>query len=128
MASLPSPDRQDITIMIPPPNPRPASSVYSDDTSIMTHLIQMVSEESTAQAYQLIATYTNETRMLEEELTLHREAWNGTIMLANKVLQAVATIKRILVILGNKEDGAEKGWLAFWGIYKECQGSHPPWI
>jgi hypothetical protein len=33
----------------PPPNPRPTSSVYSDDTSIMVCLIRRVSEEIRAQ-------------------------------------------------------------------------------
>lgn len=128
MASSSPPDRRGISNMIPPPDPRPTSSVYSDDTSPMTDLIHMILEESRAQESQLIATYTNEIRMLEEELALHREAWNGTIMLANKVIQAVAIIKSRLVILSNKAEDADKGWLAFWGIYKECQGSHPPWI
>jgi hypothetical protein len=130
-----TPDRQYTSNMIrppyPPPSPRPSSSVYSDDApdiNTMTYLHHMVSEELTEQEHQLIATYESENRMLEEELALHREAWNGTIMLANTVIRAVAIIKKSQVTFDKVVEDAEKDWLAFWGIYKECLGSHPPWI
>lgn len=94
----------------------------------MTYLHHMVSEELREQEHQLIATYESENRMLEEELALYREAWNGTIMLANTVIRAVTIIQRSQVTFDTNVEDAEKGWLAFWGIYKECVGSHPPWI
>jgi hypothetical protein len=113
---------------IPPPNPRPTSSVYSEDTSIMVCLIQNVSEEIRAQEYQTIASYIRENQALEEELAFHRRAWNGTIMLANEVIQASAIIKKSLITVDANVASAEKEWLAFWGIYKESIGSHPPWL
>lgn len=133
--AMATPDRQYTPNMIrppyPSPNPRPSSSVYSDDASdmnTMSCLIHMVSEESREQEHQLIASYESENRMLEEELALYREAWNGTIMLANTVIRAFAIIKRSQVTFDKVVEDAEKDWLAFWGIYKECVGSHPPWI
>ena len=111
-----------------PPNPRPTSSVYSDDMSIMTCLIRKVSEETRAQEYQTIDSYIRENQALEEELALHRRAWNGTIMLANEVIQAITIIKKSLITVDANVASAEKEWLAFWGIYKESIGSHPPWL
>jgi hypothetical protein len=113
---------------IPPPKPRPTSSVYSDDMSIMTYLIRKVEEETTAQEYQTIASYMRENQALEEELALHRRTWNGTIMLVHEVIQASAIIKKSLITVDANVASAEKEWLAFWGIYKESMGSHPPWL
>jgi hypothetical protein len=56
---------------IPPPNPRPTLSIYSDDMSIMTYLIRKVLEETRAQEHQTIASYIRENQALEEELALH---------------------------------------------------------
>ena len=72
---------------IPPPNPRPTSSVYSDDMSIMTGLVRKVSEETRAQEYNPIASFMRENQALEEEVACHQKTWNGTIMLANEVIQ-----------------------------------------
>jgi len=113
---------------IPPHNPRPASSVYSDDMSIMTSLIRKVSEETRLQEYQTIASYTRENEILEAELVLHRKVWNGTIMLANEVIQVITIIKKSLIRVDAEVARAEKDWLAFWGIYKESEGLHPPWL
>jgi hypothetical protein len=94
----------------------------------MTCLIHKVSEETRAQEYQTIASYMRENQALEEELALHQRAWNGTIMLANEVIQASTIIKKSLTTVDAKVASAEKEWLAFWGIYKESIGSHPPWL
>lgn len=102
----------------PSPNPRPTSSVYSDDVSIMTNLVRKVSEETRAQQYQTIACFMRENQTLEEELTLHRKTWNGTIMLANEVIKSSKTIKRSLITVDANVASAEKEWLAFWGIIK----------
>ncbi len=69
-----------------------------------------------------------ENQALEEELALHRRAWNGTIMLVNDVIQAITIIKKSLITVDANVASAEKDWLAFWGIYKESLGSHPPWL
>ena len=114
-----------------PPNPRPTSSVYSDDSPsmpTMSQLIHEVSEEAKDQEYETIASYRRENQALEEELALHRKTWNGTIMLANKVIETVTMIKKSVVTVDVKLEDAEREWLAFWGIYKESPGSHPPWI
>ena len=113
---------------IPPPNPRPTSSVYSDDMSIMAGLVRKVSEETRLQEYRMIESYMRENQALEDELALHRTAWNGTIMLANEVTQAIMTIENGLIIVDAGVASAEKDWLAFWGIYKESLGQHPPWL
>jgi hypothetical protein len=94
----------------------------------MTNLIRRVSEETRAQEYQTIASYMRENQALEEELTLHQRAWNGTIMLANEVTQAITIIKKSLITVDAKLASAEKDWLAFWGIYKESIGPHQPWL
>ena len=107
---------------------RPTSSVYSDDMSIMTYLIHKVSEETRAQEYETIASFMRENQALEEELARHQKAWNGTIMLANEVIQAITTFRKSLTTVDTKVAGVEKDWLAFWGIYKESLGSHPPWV
>src|SRR5436190_7038111 len=111
-----------------PPNPRPTSSVYSDDMSLMVCLIRSVSEEIRAQEYQTISSYMRENQALEEELALYRRAWNGTIILVNEVLQAIAIIKKSLITVDTNVASAEKDWLAFWGIYKESIGSYPLWL
>lgn len=113
------------------PNPRPTSSVYSDDMPsmpTMSQLIHEVSEEAKDQEYETIASYRRENQALEEELALHRKAWNGTIMLANKVIETVTMIKKSVVTVDINLEDAQREWLAFWGIYKESPGSHPPWI
>ena len=94
----------------------------------MTYLIRKVSEETTAQEYQTIASYIRENQALEEELALHQRTWNGTIMLAHEVIQGSAIIKKSLITVDANVASAEKEWLAFWGIYKESIGSHPPWL
>ena len=71
---------------IPSLNPRPSSSVYSDDMSIMTCLVRKVSEETRVQEYRTIASYTRENQALEDELALYRMAWNKTIILTNEVI------------------------------------------
>ena len=113
---------------IPSLNPRPSSSVYSDDMSIMTCLVRKVSEETRVQEYRTIASYTRENQALEDELALYRMAWNGTIMLANEVIQAITIIEKSLIIVDAGVASAEKDWLAFWGIYKESSGLHPLWL
>jgi hypothetical protein len=99
--------------LIPSPNPRPTSSVYSDDMPIMTYLICKVLEETRTQEYQTIACYMRENQAYEEELALHQRAWNGTIMLANEVIQAITTIKKSLIKVDVNVARAEKEWLAF---------------
>ena len=96
--------------------------------SIMTYLIHKVSEETRAQEYKTIASFIRENQSLEEELARHQKAWNRTIMLANKVIQAITTFRKSLTIVDSRIAGAEKDWLAFWRIYKESLGSHPPWV
>jgi len=113
---------------IPPPNPRPTSSVYSDDMSIMTGLVRKVSEETRVQEYHTIACYMRENQALEDEIALHRMAWTGTIMLADEVIQAITIIEEGLITVDASVASAEKDWLAFWGIYKESLGPHPPWL
>ncbi len=110
------------------PTPRPSSSIYSDDIPIMTSLTRLVSEEARVQGYQTIATYTNEIQALEKELALHRREWNETIMLVNEVIKAIMIIKKCLLTINTNEAKAERDWLAFWGIYQESVGSHPPFI
>jgi hypothetical protein len=81
--------------------------------SIMTYLICKVSEETRAQEYQMIASYMRENQALEEELALHRRAWNGTVMLANEVIQASTIIKKSLITVDANAASAVKDWLAF---------------
>lgn len=116
------------THFLPPQNPRPTSSIYSDDESIMADLMGKLTEEIRLQEYHTIAAYRQENRELEEELALYRTLWNRTITLANNVIYSVAVLERHLKIVDIKVAGAEKKWLAFWGIYKESSGSHPAWI
>ena len=111
-----------------PPNPRPTSSIYSDDLPIMTTLLKEVSEETLIQEHRMIASYISENKRLEEELVLYRKAWNGTIKLANEAIQAITSFERIIFRVNTKVARAERDWLAFWGIYKESNGSHPSWL
>jgi hypothetical protein len=94
----------------------------------MTSLVRKVSEDTRDQEYRTIASYMRENQALEDELALHQMAWNGTIMLANQVIQAITSIGKSLIIVDAGIARAEKDWLAFWGIYKECLGLHPPWL
>jgi hypothetical protein len=110
------------------PSPRPTSSVYSDDKSVMICLIRSVSEEIRAQEYQTITSYIRENQVLEEKLEQYRGEWKGTIMLANEVMQAITIIKESRTRVDANAASAEKDWLAFWGIYKESVGSHLLWL
>lgn len=114
--------------LTPSPVCRPTSSVYSDDASIMTYLMYRVSEQTRTQEYETIASFTRENQALEGEVALHQKVWNGTISIANEVIQIITTIRRSLVKVETKVESAEKTWLAFWGIYKESLGEHRPWI
>ena len=69
-----------------------------------------------------------ENQALEEELARHQKLWDGAIIMANEVIQAITTIRKSLITVDTKVAGAEKDWLAFWGIYKESLGEHQPWI
>ena len=113
---------------LPSRNHFPTSSVYSDDVSIMTYLIYKVSEETRTQEYETIASFVRENQALEEELALYQKAWNGTITMANEIIQAITSIRKSLVTVDTEVAGAEKDWLAFWGIYEESPGEHQPWI
>jgi hypothetical protein len=119
---------EEISHPISPPSPRPPSSVYSDDIPIMISLIRQVSEETRVQELQTIASYIEEIQALEDELALHRREWNGTIMLANEVIKVITVIKKGLITVHTNMARAEKNWLAFWGIFQESVGSHPPYI
>jgi hypothetical protein len=111
------------------PTPRPPSSVYSDEIPIiMTSLIRQVSEETRVQEYQTIACYMKDIHALEEELALHQKEWNATIDLVNEVIKAIVVIKKSLATLDTNIARAKKDWLAFWGIYQESLGLHPPHI
>lgn len=113
---------------IPQPNPRPTSSVYSDDISIMASLVRKVSEDTRVQEYRTIECYMRENQALEDEIELRRMTWTGTIMLADEVIRAITMIENSLITIEANVASAEKDWLAFWGIYKESIGSHPPWL
>jgi hypothetical protein len=113
---------------IPQPNPRPTSSVYSDDISIMASLVRKVSEDTRVQEYCTIECYMRENQALEDEIELRRMTWTGTIMLADEVIRAITMIENSLITIEANVASAEKDWLAFWGIYKESIGSYPPWL
>jgi len=106
----------------------PEASPYPAAENGPTYLIHKVSEETRTQEYETIASFMRENQVLEEELALHQKAWNETIILANEVIQAITTIRKSLITADTKVAGAEKDWLAFWGIYKESLGEHRPWI
>ena len=110
---------------VPSLNHRPTSSIYSDDVSIMT---AQVSVETRTQEYETIASFMRENQALEEELARHRKAWDTAIIMANEVIQAITTIRKNRIIVDAKVAGAEKDWLAFWGIYRESLGEHQPWV
>lgn len=113
---------------IPSPNHRPTSSVYSDDVSIMTYLIHKVSEETRTRELETIASYMRENQALEEELARHQKLWDEAIIMANEVIQAIKITRKSLITVDTKVAGAEKDWLAFWGIYIESLGENQPWI
>jgi hypothetical protein len=94
----------------------------------MLDLMEQVSEGIRLQAYQTIASYLRDIQALENELALHRSAWNGTITVANEVIKAITVIKKCVTKMNAKEASAGKDWMAFWGIYQESVGSHPPYI
>ncbi len=94
----------------------------------MTYLIYKVSEETRTQEYEIIALFIRENQALEEELVLYQKAQNKTIILANKVIQAITTIKKSLIIVDTKVVGIKKDQLVFQGIYKESLGEYRPWI
>jgi hypothetical protein len=92
----------------------------------MAYLIRQVSEETRLQEGRTIDTYLKEIQALEEELALHQRAWNGTIMVVNKVIEVITVLGKSLNALNVNLERAEAEWLAFWGIYKESSGSYPP--
>jgi hypothetical protein len=94
----------------------------------MTSLIRKVSEETRLQEYQTIACYMGENQALKDEIALHQMTWTGTILLADEVVRLIKSIKKSLITVETSVASAEKDWLAFWGIYKEAVGPHPPWL
>ena len=110
------------------PSPRPTSSVYSDDTSIMTSLIRQVSEQIRTQEIRTITCYMKENQEIKKHLAFYRQGWNGTIMLANEAIKVIKTMEKSFITVDKNMAHANKDWLAFWGIYEEFPGSHPAWI
>ncbi|KAH8674849.1 hypothetical protein BGZ60DRAFT_373033 [Tricladium varicosporioides] len=93
---------------VPSSTHRPASSVYSNNMSIITYLIHKVSEETRIQEYETISSFIRDNQALEEELARYQKAWNRTIMLANEVIQVITSFRKSLSTVDKKVAGAEK--------------------
>jgi hypothetical protein len=76
----------------------------------VTYLIHKASEETRVQEYETITSFMRENQALKEELALHRKAWNGIIMLANKAIQAITTITKSPATVNTKVAGADKDY------------------
>jgi hypothetical protein len=94
----------------------------------MNYLSRRVTEETRTQEYETIASFMKENQALEEELIRYQQVWDGSITMANNVIQAIRMIRKSLVTVDRKAAGSEEKWLAFWGIYKEYLGEPQPWI
>jgi len=94
----------------------------------MKYLNRRVAEETRIQEYETVASFMRENQALEEELIRYQQVWDGSITMANDVIQAIMMIRKSLVTVDRKVAGSEEKWLAFWGIYKESLGEPQPWI
>jgi len=109
---------------------RPISSVYSEDVPMLDSLLQTITEEVRLQELRTISLYLEEIQQLESQLNTYRRVWKEVIYVADKVIQAIASIEKSRTRFRSRVKRAEKEWLAYWGIYKECikQQSHPIWL
>ena len=82
--------------------------MYSDDVSIMKYLHRRVAEETRTQEYETLASFTRENQALEEELTRYQRVWDGSITMANDVIQVIMMIRKSLVTVEKKVAGSEE--------------------
>lgn len=59
---------------------------------VIVYLIRSISEIRTYE-YHTITSYIRENQVLGEKLALYQRVWNGTVMLVNKIMQAITIIK-----------------------------------
>ena len=115
---------------MPKVEPRPSSSIYSDDCS-MEHLIHQVSETKRVQELRTISVLMDENELLREKVLQYRLLRDEILNLVNSGVETLDYINRALRGFRQRTNAANKDWLAFWGIY-ECTshgGCKPPkWV
>jgi len=72
--------------------------------------------------YQLetIETLSTENSQLQHQILQYQRVWCSTIDLLEQAQQALLSLQKALEYCIQEDIAAERDWLAFWGIKKEC--------
>jgi hypothetical protein len=83
-------------------------------------LIKRVDEFQRRDHMETIEKLTIENSLLQHVTVEYQKNWCMTIEVLEKTHQAVLTLQKALENCVNEDIAAERQWLAFWGIKKEC--------
>jgi len=83
-------------------------------------LIKRVDEYQRRDHMETIERLTTENSLLQHVVVKYQKNWCLTIEILEKTHQAVLTLQKSLEHCINEDIAAERQWLAFWGIKKEC--------
>jgi hypothetical protein len=115
------------------PDPRPCSSIYSQDVSIIEYKFSLEDlayqvDESTklAESYTLAQLIT-ENEQLHRDATYYRREWDALMRLLDELMDSAILIRTTLKDSYSKIAEAEAAWLAFWGIVEQSSYAHH-WI
>ncbi|KAH7108758.1 hypothetical protein B0J11DRAFT_449477 [Dendryphion nanum] len=83
-------------------------------------LIKRVDEYQRRDHMETIETLTTDNSLLQHVIVKYQKNWCLTIEILEKTHQAVLTLQKALEHCIDEDIAAERQWLAFWGIKKEC--------
>ncbi|KAH7111850.1 hypothetical protein B0J11DRAFT_512092 [Dendryphion nanum] len=83
-------------------------------------LIKRVDEYQRRDHMETIERLTTENSLLQHVIVKYQKNWCWTIEILEKTHQAVLTLQKALEYCIDEDIAAERQWLAFWGIKKEC--------
>ncbi|KAF7894682.1 uncharacterized protein EAF01_010132 [Botrytis porri] len=112
--------------MHPPGNPRPCSSVYSQDEDpfgdnfSLEDLARRVDESTKVSESNTLVQLGIENQILSQHVAYYQREWDALIDLLEELIDAVLLITSTLKNFNHKREEAETAWLAFWGIKEEA--------
>lgn len=97
------------------PDPRPCSSVYSDEFSL-EDLAQRVDESIWVTQLSSIQRLLEENSALEKDLTRYRQTWHDLMALFDEVFELALLLRGSIDEFRDKITAAESKWLATYGV------------
>jgi hypothetical protein len=115
------------------PDPRPCSSIYSQDVSIigdnfsLEDLAHHVDESTKLAESYTLAQLITENEQLHRDTLYYRREWDALMRLLDELMDSALLIRTTLKDSYSKIVQAEAAWLAFWGIVEQSSYTHH-WI